>query len=94
MDLSKITAVPQPARKGSKLRVWFILYHTTPIGYLEKFRPERGYTHPWKAFAFDGNRVNKPNTMIGVFFDTDHGGNMSAKQAAIAAIIQRHEGGN
>lgn len=94
MDLNKIIVEPQPTRNGSKLRTWFVKYHGTVIGYLEKYRPEKGYIHPWKAFAVDGAASMRPNTMLGVYYDAEHGGNANAKQKAIAAVIIRHQAVN
>lgn len=87
MDLNRIVVEPPATRAGSKVRVWLIKYESRVIGYLEKFRPERDYVHPWKAFVIDGGGT-RPNTMVGIFYDAEHGGNANAKQTAIAAVIK------
>ena len=68
---------------NSRQTVYLVKYNGNNIGLISKFRNDRYTTNPWMAFLIDGAATFKPNTRIGVFYETN------GKQLAINALINQ-----
>jgi hypothetical protein len=69
-------------KMNSQQDSFLVIVDNQEIGFISKFKKQKGYNMPWQGFLLDG-KIGKPNTLTGSFYGS------RAKEKAIKSILDK-----